>query len=121
MALTVTVEVPPLHRIGEGDELGVRADGIVMVTELLVFWQCVGVLLSCTVTVCEPAPTLLYCTEHPSGGHGLVPHGAKEPLSSLHSYGGVPPEKFPVIVPKPVLQAGSCPVAETTKPALKET
>ena len=62
LALTVTVELPPLHRIGEGDELGVRADGMVTVTALLVFWQAVGVLLSFTVTVCEPAPTLLYVT-----------------------------------------------------------
>ena len=113
MAVTVTVELPPLQRIGEGDELGVRAEGIVMVTALLVFEQAVGVLLSITVTVCEPAPTLLYVT-------GEV-HPANEALSSLHTYGPVPPEKVPVTVPEPVLQAGSVPVAETTKPALKET
>jgi hypothetical protein len=59
LALTVTVELPPLHRIGEGDALGVSADGIVMVTASLVFVQAVGVVLSFTVTVCEPAATLL--------------------------------------------------------------
>ena len=113
VALTVTVELPPLQRIGEGDELGVRADGIVTVTELLVFWQVVGVLLSITVTVCEPAPTLLYVT-------GEV-HDANEPLSSWHSKGPMPPEKVPVTVPNPVLHAGSVSVAESTKPAVKET
>ena len=109
LAVTVTVELPPLHRIGVLDELATTADGIVMVTGSLVLVQPPD---SCTVTLCEPPATLLYTT-------GEV-HPRNEPLSSLHTYGPVPPEKVPVTVPNPVLQAGFVPAAETTKPALKE-
>ena len=112
VALTVTVELPPLHRIGVLDELALTAGVLVMITGSLVIWQS-GFPRSFTVTVCEPGLTSVYSL-------GEV-HDANEPLSSWHSKGPVPPEKVAVTVPNPVLQAGLVPVASTTKPALKET
>jgi hypothetical protein len=52
VALTVTVELPPLHRIGVFDELALNALGSVMLPVAVAM----QLLASVTVTEYEPAP-----------------------------------------------------------------
>ena len=106
--LTVTVTlplVPPLQLAGVVVSDPLIAVGIVTV---LVTAGARQPLLSLTATVCEPLPRLPKVA-------GDV-HAAKAPLSRLHVYPGVPPEKVTWMLPKPSLQFGSVSVPDANTP-----